>query len=114
MNYNLFVSGGNGFVGRNLIRYLEGNFEIHRISNFDNIHLYDYVIHLAGKAHDLKTTSIPSVYYHVNTELTQKVFDAFLYRFTFHFSDSSFLFTLLRLILASFSDLASRIELSLL
>jgi nucleoside-diphosphate-sugar epimerase len=78
MNNNLFVSGGNGFVGGNLIRYLEGNFEIHRITNFDNTNLYDCVIHLAGKAHDLKNTSNPDEYYEVNTELTKIVFDAFL------------------------------------
>jgi nucleoside-diphosphate-sugar epimerase len=78
MKFNLFLSGGNGFVGSNFIRYLEGNFEIYRISNFDNINLHDYVIHLAGKAHDLKNISIPDEYYQVNTELTKKVYDAFL------------------------------------
>jgi len=78
MKFNLFLSGGNGFVGSNFIRYLEGNFEIYRISNFDNIKLHDYVIHLAGKAHDLKNISIPDKYYQVNTELTKKVYDAFL------------------------------------
>jgi nucleoside-diphosphate-sugar epimerase len=77
MNNKLFVSGGNGFVGRNLIRNLEGNFNIHRI-NFDNTDLHDNVIHLAGKAHDLKNSSNSDEYYQVNTELTKKVFDAFL------------------------------------
>ena len=38
----------------------------------------DIVIHLAGKAHDLKITSNSDEYYQVNTELTKKVFDAFL------------------------------------
>jgi nucleoside-diphosphate-sugar epimerase len=36
------------------------------------------VIHLAGKAHDLKNTSTPDEYYKVNTELTINLFDAFL------------------------------------
>ena len=36
------------------------------------------VVHLAGKAHDLKKTSGPEEYFIVNTELTKKVFDAFL------------------------------------
>ena len=36
------------------------------------------VIHLAGKAHDLKKISNPEEYYHNNTDLTKKVFDAFL------------------------------------
>jgi nucleoside-diphosphate-sugar epimerase len=36
------------------------------------------VIHLAGKAHDLKKTSNSDEYYEINTELTHKVFDAFI------------------------------------
>lgn len=36
------------------------------------------MIHLAGKAHDLKQTNSPNEYYEVNTDLTKKVFDAFL------------------------------------
>jgi nucleoside-diphosphate-sugar epimerase len=37
-----------------------------------------YILHLAGKAHDLKNTSKSDDYYQVNTELTKKVFDSFL------------------------------------
>jgi nucleoside-diphosphate-sugar epimerase len=44
-------------------------------SNLDDA---EVIIHLAGKAHDLKNTSNPDEYYLVNTELTKKVFDAFL------------------------------------
>lgn len=36
------------------------------------------VLHLAGKAHDLKNTSTQEKYYQVNTELTKNVFNAFL------------------------------------
>jgi nucleoside-diphosphate-sugar epimerase len=36
------------------------------------------IIHFAGKAHDLKNTSVTQEYYQVNTELTKKVYDAFL------------------------------------
>jgi nucleoside-diphosphate-sugar epimerase len=36
------------------------------------------VIHLAGKAHDLKNVSSPDDYYEINTELTKKVYDSFL------------------------------------
>ena len=43
-----------------------------------NIDYVSAVIHLAGKAHDLKSTSNPEEYYQVNTKLTKKVFDAFL------------------------------------
>ncbi len=36
------------------------------------------IIHLAGKAHDLKKVANPSEYYQVNYELTKQLFDAFL------------------------------------
>jgi len=36
------------------------------------------IIHLAGKAHDLKKTANPDEYYQVNFELTKKLYDAFL------------------------------------
>jgi nucleoside-diphosphate-sugar epimerase len=39
---------------------------------------HDIVIHLAGKAHDLRNISNQEEYYQINTELTKKVFDAFL------------------------------------
>ncbi|MDB4012708.1 NAD-dependent epimerase/dehydratase family protein [Cyclobacteriaceae bacterium] len=38
----------------------------------------DVVVHLAGKAHDLKKVSLPNDYYGSNTKLTGEVFDAFL------------------------------------
>jgi len=44
-------------------------------SNIDNAKI---VIHLAGKAHDLKNTLNPDEYYEVNTGLTKRVFDSFL------------------------------------
>ena len=39
---------------------------------------YDAIIHLAGKAHDLKGTSNDSEYYDVNYELTKQLYDQFL------------------------------------
>ncbi len=36
------------------------------------------IVHLAGKAHDLKKTSNPDEYYQVNTILTKRIFDFFL------------------------------------
>ncbi len=36
------------------------------------------IIHLAGKAHDLKNSSNPKEYFDVNTKLTQELFDVFL------------------------------------
>ena len=38
----------------------------------------DALIHLAGKAHDLKKVSNPQEYYEANFELTKQLFDAFL------------------------------------
>lgn len=44
----------------------------------------DCIIHLAGKAHDLKKVSDPSEYFKINTDLTIRLFDLFL------LSDASF------------------------
>jgi len=38
----------------------------------------DVVLHLAGKAHDLKNTTSPISYYQANTGLTKILFDAFM------------------------------------
>ena len=79
----VFLTGANGFVGKNLTLFLQKNSTI-SISTYDkNLgHLdmtkLDVVIHLAGKAHDLKNTANPHDYYNVNTELTKNVFNAFL------------------------------------
>jgi nucleoside-diphosphate-sugar epimerase len=79
----VFLTGANGFVGKNLTLFLNKN-TMNAISIYDkNLnHLdmsnLDVVIHLAGKAHDLKNISNSEEYYQVNTEFTKKVFDAFL------------------------------------
>ena len=75
----IFITGSNGFVGKNLIAFLENEFQIvtYNRKNIDNS-FKDIVIHLAGKAHDLKNVSSPDEYYKVNTDLTKKVFDDFL------------------------------------
>ena len=77
--YNILITGANGFIGSNLRGYLE---ESNIISEFnrENEHLFNanVVVHLAGRAHDLKNTSNLEEYYRDNTELTKKVFDAFL------------------------------------
>jgi nucleoside-diphosphate-sugar epimerase len=80
---NVLITGCSGFVGSNLLQYLENsNFKIIRASLKtvkEPIYIsQDSIIHLAGKAHDLKNTSTPDEYYQVNTELTKKIFDAFL------------------------------------
>ncbi len=79
------ITGFSGFVGKNLSNYLEqANCEIQSLSlRNDNwkeiLDLKAYaVIHLAGKAHDLKKTSNAEAYFEVNYELTKKVYDSFL------------------------------------
>lgn len=76
---SIFLTGSSGFVGNNLIKFLSSFFKIVRYEKgkFPQVD-QDVVIHLAGKAHDLKNTSSSDEYYEVNNELTQKVFDAFL------------------------------------
>lgn len=81
---NVVISGATGFVGKNLVRYLH---DIQpRILTRDELNKADEgffvaadgIIHLAGKAHDLKKVSDPQEYYEVNFELTRKLYDTFL------------------------------------
>ena len=54
------------------------NFHIWRRNNDIQLDGVQSILHLAGKAHDLKKTSNPEEYYRVNTELTKTIFDAFI------------------------------------
>ena len=80
----ILFTGATGFVGRNLIREFNSEFECQalslrntEISGLDLINS-DVFIHLAGNAHYLKKSSNSNDYYQVNTELTKKVYDVFL------------------------------------
>ena len=76
---SIYLTGASGFVGKNLISYLGDHFYITKYSRGSKINIQeDTVIHLAGKAHDLKNTTSETEYYLVNTDLTKEVFDAFL------------------------------------
>jgi nucleoside-diphosphate-sugar epimerase len=77
------ITGASGFVGKNLTVYLQDSFNINslqvRYKDEQEISIHcDALIHLAGKAHDLKKVSQPSDYYEANFELTKQLFDAFL------------------------------------
>ena len=78
MNKTIFIIGASGFVGSNIIsnltEYIFRKYD--RTENFEIME--DIVLHLAGKAHDLKQISNSNEYYKVNTELTKKIFDSFL------------------------------------
>ena len=76
---DLFITGSSGFVGSSFLNHNKN--EVTRVSlrgKESNIDGAEVVIHHAGKAHDLKNTASSQEYYEVNTELTKKVFDAFL------------------------------------
>jgi nucleoside-diphosphate-sugar epimerase len=76
---SIFITGSSGFVGLNLIEYLRSFFTCIKYQRDAQIQInQDIVIHLAGKAHDIKKISNSDEYYQINTELTKKVFDAFL------------------------------------
>jgi len=83
----IYLTGYTGFVGSNIIKFLQKeSLQFVPISRFNltnekfnlNGENFDVLIHLAGKAHDLKKTLDPYDYYQVNTELTKIVFDTFL------------------------------------
>lgn len=76
---NIFLTGSTGFVGSSLKRFLNNKYSVFESFKGNKIEInQNAVVHLAGKAHDLKNTSKPDEYYQVNTEFTKKVFDGFL------------------------------------
>ncbi len=76
---SIFITGSTGFVGENILKYFNSKFKFYRFSKNQQIKInHDVVLHLAGKAHDLKNNSNIEEYYNSNTELTKNIFDAFL------------------------------------
>lgn len=76
---SIFLTGSSGFVGKNFIKYFKKSFSITEYKRGEEIKISErIVVHLAGKAHDLKNTSNPNEYYSVNTELTIEIFERFL------------------------------------
>jgi nucleoside-diphosphate-sugar epimerase len=80
---NITITGSSGFAGTNFIAYFKG-FDIQKLSlRYQSNQIIDLghsnvVVHLAGKAHDLKKVSQPQDYYDANFELTKQLYDAFL------------------------------------
>ena len=87
----VLVTGASGFIGYNLTKYLQSkSLKILSFSrdfgmDYDNIDSnyldnedVEIIIHLAGKAHDLKNVTNELDYFKVNTDLTINIFDAFL------------------------------------
>ena len=75
----IFLTGSSGFVGTNLRLYLSTDYQFtNYIRDTKPDIREEFVIHLAGKAHDTRNVSKPEAYYQVNTELTQEIYDAFL------------------------------------
>jgi nucleoside-diphosphate-sugar epimerase len=86
----ILITGITGFVGQNLNSYLANDFDVIGISrtktsnslNYEEFFYekldYEAIVHLAGKAHDLKKTTNDSEYYQVNFELTKRLYDQFL------------------------------------
>ena len=75
----IYLTGSSGFVGKSFLNYFKrDNVCVSSRGKVSNIDGAEVVIHLAGKAHDLKKTAISQEYYEVNTELTKIVYDAFL------------------------------------
>jgi nucleoside-diphosphate-sugar epimerase len=82
----ILITGYSGFVGNNLLQYfnksgLNNITKINlRTSNWKSKIDFDAtsIIHLAGKAHDIKNSSNPKDYFDINTKLSQELFDVFL------------------------------------
>lgn len=78
------MTGSSGFVGQSLIKYLgTQEFSLQSLS-LRTIHPHlgdlkaDVIVHMAGKAHDLRKVSVPSEYFDVNFSLTKTLYDNFL------------------------------------
>jgi nucleoside-diphosphate-sugar epimerase len=81
----IVITGSSGFVGSNLINFFKLSLNELSILNLRNPKWRSEIeidataiIHLAGKAHDVKNSSNPEEYFEINTRLTQDLFDAFL------------------------------------
>jgi nucleoside-diphosphate-sugar epimerase len=98
---SLLITGHSGFVGSNLIRAFQNDFELfgldisrecglqdgqgklpgEKVFGWDHLERLpevEVIIHLAGKAHDTANATREQEYFDVNLGLTKKIFDHFL------------------------------------
>ena len=76
---SIYLTGASGFIGKNLVSYFGNKVQIKKhVRGSEFLIKQKVVIHLAGKAHDLKNISKIEEYYKVNTDLTREIFDSFL------------------------------------
>ncbi|WP_439287814.1 NAD-dependent epimerase/dehydratase family protein [Lonepinella sp. BR2904] len=82
---NIIVTGASGFVGQNLTQYFANKQYKMTALSLRNENWAESLeqnatalIHLAGKAHDVENTSNPNEYFHINRDLTIKLFEQFL------------------------------------
>lgn len=81
---SILITGSNGFVGMNIQFNLKNllftTLSRAQLVNLDSDAIFecDIILHLSGKAHDLKKSNNADEYYHVNYELTKNLYDAFL------------------------------------
>lgn len=99
INNTILITGATGFAGSNLLLYLQNaGYTTLGVSRNPSENEISYeaclsgrqalsegtwnnanaMVHLAGKAHDLKKTSNEIEYFEVNTELTKTLFNQFL------------------------------------
>lgn len=75
----IVVTGSSGFIGTHFLNTF-WKYNIRTSKGSEHFHFVNSegIIHLAGKAHDVKSISAPHEYYLVNTELTIRIYDTFL------------------------------------
>lgn len=75
----IFLTGSSGFVAKNILKYFDKKYTFTNYIRATEVNIqHDIVIHLAGKAHDLKSKSNYTEYYSANTELTKLLFNKYI------------------------------------
>lgn len=75
----IYLTGSNGFIGTSLRNYFgQDCIRMWKRNDEFNFIGVSAVINLAGKSQDLKKTDNPVEYYLVNTDFSNKLYDAFL------------------------------------